>query len=117
MKIFKFNILIFLVSALLINTNIFSQETNNATIRGFIYDKESGEPLIYTAVFLKGTTHGTSSDANGLYNISKVPPGKYILCSKVIGYDSLSFEITLKKGEIVNKKLQLSGPTRCGHQS
>ena len=57
---------------------------------------------------MKGTKLATTSDANGFYNISKIPPGTYTLCSKVIGYDTLFSEVTLKKGEIITKKLFLT---------
>ena len=36
-----------------------------ATIRGYIYDADNGQPVIYANVYLNGTTLGTTSDANG----------------------------------------------------
>ena len=37
----------------------------NGSIKGFLYDKENGEPLLFTPVFLKGTGVGTTTDVNG----------------------------------------------------
>ena len=54
---------------LFIATLSFSQ---NATIRGFIYNKENGEPVAFSNVYLKGTTTGASSDLNGFFSINKV---------------------------------------------
>ena len=41
---------------------VFSQ---TATLKGFVYEKESGEPAIFTNVYLKGTTIGVTTDING----------------------------------------------------
>lgn len=35
------------------------------TIRGFVYDTKTGEPIIFTNVILKGTTIGAATDVNG----------------------------------------------------
>ena len=40
-----------------------------------MYDKDTGEPIIFTNVILKGTTTGAATDVNGYYSISKVEPG------------------------------------------
>lgn len=83
----------------------------NGTIRGFIYDRENGEPMMFTNVYLKGTTIGSSTDVNGYYNISKVPPGNYTLMVTTVGYDSIKIAITLKPGGIVTQKLQMDKAT------
>ena len=59
--------LIFILLAL-ITSNTFAQ---NGKIRGFVYEKESGEPIMFGNVFLKGTTIGTATDIKGMNNISK----------------------------------------------
>src|SRR5262245_61479987 len=50
-----------------------------ATIRGFVYDQGTGEPMIFTNVSLVGTAMGVATDVNGYFSISKVPPGPYTL--------------------------------------
>ncbi|MBK7947062.1 MAG: carboxypeptidase-like regulatory domain-containing protein [Flavobacteriales bacterium] len=40
------------------------------TIRGFVYDKATGEPIIFTNVVLKGTTIGSATDVNGYFLIT-----------------------------------------------
>ena len=74
------------------------------TIRGFVYDEETGEPIIFTTVFLKGTTYGASTDVNGYFSITKVKPGSYKLMVTYIGYDTASVYITIKGNEIINQK-------------
>ena len=61
--------LLYLFSILLFTSTIFAQTGN---IRGFIYEKSSGEPIMFCSVFLKGTTIGAATDINGMYNISRV---------------------------------------------
>lgn len=81
--------------------------SQTATVRGFVYDKKSGEPVIFTNVFLKGTTTGASTDVNGYFSISKVEPGDYQLTTTFVGYDTASVAISLKKGEILTQKLYI----------
>ena len=79
--------------------------TQTGTIRGFVYDKNTGEPIIFTNVFLKGTQIGASTDVNGYYNISKIPPGDYVISVSALGYGSADESVTVGKGQIINKKL------------
>ena len=69
--------------ALFITLSSFAQE---GTIKGFVYDKESGEPVIFTTVMLKGTSIGISTDVNGYYSITKIAPGDYILTLSNLSY-------------------------------
>jgi len=77
------------------------------TIRGFVYEKETGEPVIFTSVYLYKTSYGAATDVNGYYAISLVPPGNYELMVTSVGYDTLREQITLSAGEIINKTLFL----------
>lgn len=80
-------------------------QESTGTVRGFVYDKSSGEPILFTNVFLKGTTYGASTDVNGFFSISRVPAGTYTLVSTYLGYDTAAVQITVKPGGIVNQKL------------
>lgn len=79
----------------------------SGTIRGFVYDKNTGEPIIFTNVYLEGTQYGTSTDVNGYYSISKVPTGEYTIKVSALGYSEISESIDVKKGAIINKKLYI----------
>ncbi|HNZ43247.1 MAG TPA: TonB-dependent receptor [Bacteroidales bacterium] len=78
-----------------------------ASIKGFVYDKETGEPAIFTSVYLHKTTIGATTDINGFFAITQIPPGDYILMATFIGYDTVKMPVTLGKGENLNKKLYL----------
>jgi hypothetical protein len=80
----------------------------NGTIRGIVYDKGNGEPVIYTNVILKGTTMGAQTDEDGIFSIPNVPPGSYMLFSTQLGYDTIELPITLKPNEISTQNLFLT---------
>ena len=94
-----------LLSISLFTTLAYSQTGN---IRGFVYDKNSGEPIMFCNVILQGTTIGASTDVNGMYNISKVLVGDYTLMVTYIGYDTSTVNITLKKGKVITQNLEIS---------
>lgn len=79
----------------------------NSEIRGFIYEKESGEPAIYTSVFLLGTNYGAQSNLDGYYTITKIKPGTYTLLITSIGYDTIRTILELKAGDLLTKKFYL----------
>ena len=97
--------LLLLLSISLFTTIAYSQTGN---IRGFVYDKNSSEPIMFCNVILKGTTIGASTDINGMYNISKVLVGDYTLMVTYIGYDTSTVNITLKKGKVITQNLEIS---------
>jgi hypothetical protein len=78
-----------------------------ATIKGFIYDKATGEPSIFTSVYLLKTTYGATSDVNGFFAITQIPAGNYTLIATFLGYDTLKIPVSLQKGDNLNKKLFL----------
>ena len=98
---------IFFTLVLLFSSVAFAQQ-QTGTIRGFVYLKDSGEPVLFTNVILKGTTIGNATDVNGYYSITKIPPGTYtLMITSTLGYDSLQESVTIKAGEIITKKLYM----------
>ncbi|MCC6936762.1 MAG: TonB-dependent receptor [Flavobacteriales bacterium] len=94
-----------LVVVLLLSSSAVLAQTG--TIRGFVYDKDSGEPVIFTNVVLKGTTTGAATDVNGYFSIPKVPVGKHTLQVSYIGFESLEQEVTVTSGQITSAKLYM----------
>jgi hypothetical protein len=82
----------------------FAQGTG--TIRGFVYQEASGEPVIFTNVVLEGTTMGAATDENGFFSIANVPVGGHTVLVTNIEYDTLREGVTVEKnGLIVNLRL------------
>ena len=57
-------------------------------LRGFVYDSETQEPVIYANIALEGTAYGGSTDVNGYFSLTQVPPGKYNLVVSYLGYET-----------------------------
>ena len=98
-------------SIALLLTIIFTSHSAKAqnglgTIKGFITE-ETGEPVMFTTIFLKGTSYGGTSNASGFYVISNIKPGNYILMVKSMIYDSISMPITISTNDVITKKLKV----------
>ena len=78
------------------------------TVRGFVYEETSGEPAMFSNVVLEGTKIGGVTDANGFFNLSKVPAGQYKLVVTFIGFESKEEIIEIKADKILDKKYYLS---------
>ena len=91
-----FTALVLLVSALSM-----AQETNGSIV-GFITDKEmNNDPLPFANVQIKGTSKGTTTDMDGLYEISSVEPGTYTIVISFVGYETLEVpNITIEAGKV-----------------
>ena len=55
-------------------------------ISGKVIDAETKEPLPGVNVFIENTTMGAATDVQGHYVILNVPPGRYILMARMMGY-------------------------------
>ena len=96
----------------LIITGLLLQSTDtlaqNGVIRGFVYEKETGEPVIFTSVYLYKSTYGAATDVNGYFTISRIPDGNYTLMVTSLGYDTLTEQVSVKGNTVLTKKLYLS---------
>lgn len=93
------------IAIVLLYTYSYSQ---TGSIKGFVYDKENSEPVIYCNVYLKGGLYGAVTDVNGYFNISKIKPGNYTLMVSYLGYDSLAVKVTVKGNDIISQKLLIN---------
>ncbi len=74
-------------------------------VRGFVFDKKTGEPLIFTTVFIQELMTGKQTDINGFYALSKIEEGTYTIKCAVIGYDMAVAKITITAGKITTQNL------------
>jgi CarboxypepD_reg-like domain/TonB-dependent Receptor Plug Domain len=82
-------------------------QNSNGTIKGFVYDKKTGEPVIYTNVMVVNAKTGVQTDINGYFSIS-LPAGSYTLMATGIGFDTVSINVNLLPDAIVSKKILLT---------
>ncbi|MBI3509035.1 MAG: carboxypeptidase-like regulatory domain-containing protein [Bacteroidetes bacterium] len=79
----------------------------NATIRGTVTSASTGEAVLFGTVYLDGTSYGVTTDINGFYSLTKIPPGTYTLIAQQSNYESGSLSVTVKAGDITTQNIQL----------
>ena len=67
----------------------FAGYAQDGTIKGFVYDNSTGEPVAYCLVRLEGTSYGALTEKNGGFVISKIRNGDYMLSINYVGFDSI----------------------------
>ena len=89
-----------------------------ATVRGFIRDVDDGQPIQGVNVVLdnqEGGFYGTVTDNDGIYTLSRVPPGRYIFQVSYIGYETVLDTLLLRSGIILTQNVNLAaGDTELG---
>jgi len=76
-------------------------------IEGKVLDAESLKPLIGANVYIEGTQIGTATNDLGRYHIPNLPPGKYRVVVRMMGYEKQIQEVNIISGHptILNFKL------------
>ncbi len=96
-----------IVVFLLLLVSVVAKAQNDNNVKGFVYEKSTGEPMMFCNVYLKGTTHGASTDINGYFNITRIPDGDYLICVTNLGYDTITENLSLRNDAVINKKYYL----------
>ena len=74
--------------------------SQQGSIRGIVYDGETGEYLPGVTIFAEGTSSGTITDLDGKFNLN-VPEGTYCLRVSFISYETLQVtEVEVIAGEV-----------------
>ena len=90
---------------LVIHLTSFSQ---NCTFRGFVYDKETGTPLVSAIVTFKSSNQGAYTDGEGLFAIAELKHGKYIAYATNVGYDTVFFALEAKSGKVISHNFYIT---------
>lgn len=81
--------------------------SQSGTIKGFVYDKSNGEPILFANVLLENTILGASTDDNGYFVINKVKQGNYTLKVQCLGFKDTVFLVSLTSSFSINLKIEL----------
>jgi outer membrane cobalamin receptor len=84
-----------------------SMAQNEASLRGYVRDAETGETLLQANVVINGTTRGTATNNAGYYILRGLDPGTYTVVFSYIGYQTRSDTVTLAAGEERRLDVQL----------
>ena len=99
-----------LISLLLLAiTPLVAQETGS--IGGKLSDKDfNNEPLAFANILIEGTTLGTTSDFDGLYEITNLEPGTYTVIYSFLGYETITkTAVVVESGQTTTINVALSG--------
>ena len=88
-----------LMMATLFSVVSFAQETGS--IAGKLTDKDfNNEPLPFANILIKGTSTGTTSDYDGLYELANLEPGTYTVVFSFVGYETQELQVTVEAGKV-----------------
>ncbi len=79
-----------------------------ATVKGFLRSKDSGEPVMFASVSLEGTSYGVMSDIEGFFSLSRVPSGVYTLVISSMEFEGVSERVELIDGKILTRNYLLA---------
>lgn len=74
-------------------------------LKGKVTDAK-GEPLPFSIVYIEGTTNGTTTNADALYQLA-LPEGKYKVVCQYIGYRQQVFNLSIGREETVTHNFAL----------
>ena len=89
---------------------ITSIATNAQSVSGKIVD-ETNQPLPGVSIIVKGTTTGTSTDFDGMYNLTGIQTGDVLLEFSFLGYATTTRSVTVKAGENITLNLEMEPQT------
>ena len=83
-----------------------------ATVRGFVRDASDGQGLQGVNVILarpgSDDFFGAATDVDGVYAVSRLPLGTYVLRASFIGYDTHVDTLVLESAQILSYNLELA---------
>jgi outer membrane receptor protein involved in Fe transport len=99
---------------ILANAWVFANITGK--ISGKILDDGSNEPLPGANIFIDGTFIGTSSDADGHFELKNLTPGNVIIKVSYIGFKSKSIPVAIEPNGTKNLEIRLQETTLITEQ-
>jgi hypothetical protein len=79
-----------------------------ASVRGFVFDKATGEPVPFALVEVVEAKAANMTDMEGFFTISGIEPGTYTLQASFMGYDTARASVALEAGKAQNQSFYLA---------
>ncbi|HTY37959.1 MAG TPA: carboxypeptidase-like regulatory domain-containing protein, partial [Bacteroidota bacterium] len=89
---------------------------NTGVLAGRVLDTADGSALWGVNVTIKGTSMGASTDDNGRFKISNVPPGTFTLVFSYLGYEKVEREVRLERGSAASIDVSLKQSVIIGQE-
>jgi hypothetical protein len=86
----------------------------SGTIKGHVYDRATGAPLVNATIHLENTGFYTSSGLNGSFIIKDVPEGVYTIVIRYISFKPFTQSIKINKTEevVIEARLEPNSESR-----
>ncbi|MDX1940320.1 MAG: TonB-dependent receptor [Saprospiraceae bacterium] len=81
----------------------------NGVIKGLVTNKINNEPILFANILVEGSDKGTTSNENGNYEITGLPPGLYNVKASYIGFNEVTIyeiQVTNAKPAVVNIQME-----------
>lgn len=99
--------ILFTVFGLLLSATVMFAQQQTGTIVGVTQHIDSKERLPFVNLLLKGTSWGTSSDANGEFTLTRIPVGRYVLVASAVGHRTVEQSVTVEHDKVTNVIISL----------
>ena len=96
-----------LVVLIILVISSLSAYLQNGAIKGFIYDKETGEALVGANAYDAVNGNASSTTVDGFYSLTKLEDGTYKIIFSMVGYEAQEETFTITSGKIVNHNVFL----------
>lgn len=104
LKLIKRSISIFLLSASILPVSA-------ETLKGYVKDKNSGEPLIGATIQVLGSQQGVITDFDGKYSLD-IAPGQYTFLIKYIGYKDVRLTNVKVDAPLIDLNIEMESDTQ-----
>ncbi len=97
----------FILTALIIGT--IPAAAQSGSIEGRVLDAETGEPIPTANVIARddGQVQGTTTDAEGRFQLSNLSPARYVVEVSIIGYQSIQERVRVQAGATARLEIAL----------
>ena len=85
-----------------------AQPSGHATLTGLVLDDDTGEPLAGVHVFIASSLIGTTTDAEGVFRLRRVPLGAQRLVVSMIGFEPIARDLFLEEAQTYEYDFDLS---------
>jgi TonB-dependent receptor len=94
----------------------FSFAAGSGSIKGHVFDKATGEPLIGANLIIQNTSLGVAADVDGAFNLRYVPVGDWTLKVSYLGYKPLTLQVTITEDTVLEKEFRLEPQSLMGEE-
>lgn len=86
----------------------------SGTVKGRIVEFETAQPLPGASIMIAALGKGITSDNNGYYKLTALPPGKYDLQVTYIGFRTETVSVEIREGKEAAYDVKLQGNNKLG---